>query len=334
MAYARINDILSLALAMQGSASGLSIEDIKKLVGVGRRTAERLRDAAMRTFPQIEEADTGERIKRWRLPRGTLDRMVSFTPEEFTELQLASMELRRAGLDSRADIVMSLGLKLRALSKRQTLDRIEPDLEALLEAEGFAARPGPHPIIAADVLATLRDALKASQSVRILFRKAAADKATWRIVDPLGILYGNRHYLVAVAAGRTEPYLWSLSKIEGVKFADRAVQSRPEFSIANYAARAFGVFQERAQNVVWRFSAIAAPDARTYHFHSTETREDQPDGTLIVRFQAGGLQEMCWHLFIWGREVEVLEPQELRLRYAEMLEIVKQAQQLPIEAPD
>jgi hypothetical protein len=33
---------------------------------------------------------------------------------------------------------------------------------------------------------------------------------------------------------------------------------------------------------------------------------------LIVRFRAGGLLEMAWHLF-WGTEVQVLMPRKLNL---------------------
>ncbi|WP_395708167.1 WYL domain-containing protein [Reyranella sp.] len=33
---------------------------------------------------------------------------------------------------------------------------------------------------------------------------------------------------------------------------------------------------------------------------------------MIVRFRAGGLMEMCWHLYTWGADVEVLEPAELK----------------------
>jgi hypothetical protein len=43
--------------------------------------------------------------------------------------------------------------------------------------------------------------------------------------------------------------------------------------------------------------ASAAPDARKFLFHRTQTTEEQPDGSLIVRFTACGLSEMCWHLF-------------------------------------
>jgi predicted DNA-binding transcriptional regulator YafY len=39
--------------------------------------------------------------------------------------------------------------------------------------------------------------------------------------------------------------------------------------------------------------------------------EDRPDGSLIVRFSASGV-EMCWHLYVWGDQVEVLAPERLR----------------------
>lgn len=73
------------------------------------------------------------------------------------------------------------------------------------------------------------------------------------------------------------------------------------------------------QDVVWRFSPEAAPDARRFRFHPSQTLEDAPDGSLIVRFRAGGMLEMCWHLFRWGDQVEVLEPEALGAMYARLL---------------
>ena len=61
-------------------------------------------------------------------------------------------------------------------------------------------------------------------------------------------------------------------------------------------------------------------DARHQHhgrhgsfvFHPAQVLEDQPDGSLIVRFKAAGHLEMCWHLYTWGDKVEVLAPKSLR----------------------
>jgi hypothetical protein len=44
-----------------------------------------------------------------------------------------------------------------------------------------------------------------------------------------------------------------------------------------YTERSFGIYQEKPFDVVWKFSPDAAPDARLYQFHPTQT-EDKPDG--------------------------------------------------------
>ena len=56
----------------------------------------------------------------------------------------------------------------------------------------------------------------------------------------------------------------------------------------------------------------AAPHARGFEFHPAQVMEDQPDGSLIVRFSAAGHLEMAWHLYAWGHDVEVLAPERLR----------------------
>ncbi len=44
------------------------------------------------------------------------------------------------------------------------------------------------------------------------------------------------------------------------------------------------------------------------------------DGTLTVRFTAGGLDKMCRRLVTWGDSVTVERPARLRRRLAEMCE--------------
>ena len=63
--------------------------------------------------------------------------------------------------------------------------------------------------------------------------------------------------------------------------------------------------------MVWRFTPEAAANARDFVFHPSQVMENQEDGSLIVRFRAGGDLEMAWHLYCWGDQVEVLEPQRL-----------------------
>ena len=64
--------------------------------------------------------------------------------------------------------------------------------------------------------------------------------------------------------------------------------------------------------MVWRFAPDAAPHARRFVFHPSQTVEEEANGSLLVRFRASGHLEMCWHLYAWGTSVEVLQPAGLR----------------------
>jgi hypothetical protein len=92
---------------------------------------------------------------------------------------------------------------------------------------------------------------------------------------------------------------------------------------------------EEPFDVVRRFSPAVAEDARSYQFHLSQTNQEQADGALVVRFRAGGAEEMCWHLFTWTPELKVIAPDGLRRRYLEMLEAARVSIGKPGEAfPD
>jgi len=305
-------DLIRLAFALQGTGEGLTLDEIEGQFGWQRRKIERMRTALEMLFPQLEQANPGERPKRWRLPSGTVNGLTSFAAEELAELQNAIKLFERENLTEQAECLKSLSSKVRALSKRDVMRRVEPDLEALIEAEGLAMRPGPRPMIKDEVLAALREAIKANRKVRLHYRARTTGSLSRQIVCPYGFLYGNRHYLVAYSMNpKVRDYrLFSLSNIERVDVTEWSFERREEFSLQAFAEQSFGVFQEESFDVAWKFSPEAAPDAREFQFHPSQVMEEQPDGSLIVRFRAGGVLEMSWHLFTWGDEVEVLEPKD------------------------
>ena len=139
-----------------------------------------------------------------------------------------------------------------------------------------------------------------------------------RILCPYGILYGGRGWLVAHVDGLPHMRLWRLDRIVSADLLDRGFTRREDFDLVAYAAQSFGVFQEEPIDVVLRFEPDAADDAAGWLFHPTQTTEREADGALIVRFRAGGMQEMCWHLFTWGTAVTVVDPDELRMQLAEI----------------
>lgn len=313
MRYEKSQALLRLAFEMQGSAEGISLRDIMEKSEVSRRTAERMRDAVREVFSEVEEVDLGDGFKRWRIRVRRNGMAVPISADELATLHSAASRLRADGRNEQAGVVDGLAAKLRSLILPDVLRRIEPDYEALVEAEGLALRPGPRPRVANVVMRELREAVKGCEVVRLHYRARSTGLLGTQTVHPYGFLYGNRHYLVGFNAGAEVPdfHLFSLANIEKIERLSECFNRDPSFSMEEYANRSFGVFQEKPVNVVWRVMPEAAAEAREVLFHPTQTIEEQSDGSLIVRFAAGGLLEMCRYLFAWRGAIQVVEPVEL-----------------------
>ncbi len=314
MRYENAENLLQLALEMQASRTGLSLDDIERRFRVSRRTAQRMRDSILRLFPQTDELRGDDRKKRWRIPVGVIDRLLAFTADELADLEAAIRLLERENLTAQAESLNGLARKLTVLMKPGVRSRVAPDLEALIEAEGLAMRPGPRPRISMAATEALREAIKACRVVRIQYTSRGSGQRSAQRVCPYGFIYGHRHYLVAWSLHhRPNGYrLYSLPNIEAVEITSEPFARAPDFSLQDFAERAFGVFQEEPVDVIWRFRPEAAAVAREFLFHPRQTMETQTDGSLVVRFRCGGLVEMAWHLYIWGDAVEVIAPKALR----------------------
>lgn len=306
---------------LQARRSGVTLSDIQEEFEVSRRTAERLRNAVERLGWPLEEVPTDSATKHWRLPPASGTVFLNPTVEELASLESASRLLISSNRRVDAGNLVNLRDKLLALASSKTRRRIEPDLEALMEAEGIAARPGPRPDISVEVLERLREAIKRCVRVRLHYRSRDTGKLSKQLVCPYGLLYGNRHYLVGFSINPQilDYRLYSLSRIKKVELTNIYFERRKEFDLQDYSERSFGVFQEEPFDVVWKFKPEAAMDAREFVFHPSQEFEEQNDGSLIVRFRAGGWLEMCWHLFTWGDSVEVIEPEELLASYRRVL---------------
>ena len=126
------------------------------------------------------------------------------------------------------------------------------------------------------------------------------------------LLGEGRQYLVAFSDYAQDVRLFALAGFERIDLTEDVFERPADFNLGAWMQRSFGIWQENVYDVVWRFTPEAAPDARLYLFHPTQVMTDEPDGSLTVSFRAGGLWEMCWHLFRWGYQVEIISPMELR----------------------
>jgi predicted DNA-binding transcriptional regulator YafY len=238
-------------------------------------------------------------------------------PRRWPRLKPRRANCAMRGEADRAALLREASTTLKVVMRPDALRRAEPDIAALMEAEGIAMRPGPRPMITPGVLPALRRAILGMQLVVVRYAGPDADKPAARILCPYGILYGGRGWLVAHVDELPEMRLWRLDRIVSIDLLDRGFARREDFDLSAYAAQSFGVFQEEPIDVVLRLEPETADDAASWLFHPSQSVTREPDGALIVRFRAGGVQEMCWHLFTWGTAVTIVAPEELRAAMAE-----------------
>lgn len=316
MSFAKAQELLKLAM-MATRRSGVSLEDIVEEFGCVHRSAQRMTDALQAAFPQTIPIDGEDRKRRWHIPARAVAALLTPSAEELAALKTAINELEAAGMKPEAATVRQLDRKVRALIPPEAGMRLAVDEEALLEALGHAARPGPRPVVSGEVDAAISEALKGPFLLRISYRKRQQDKPSERVVAPHGLLLGVRRYLVArdtaKKAGAPLQH-YRVEEIYSAEVLEGSFDLDPNFNIRLHAEKGFGSFESAAEHgdVVWRFSPEAAPYARRFVFHPTQVIEEESGGSILIRFQASGHLEMCWHLYSWGNSVEVLQPAKLR----------------------
>lgn len=310
MRQEKASSLLELARHLASSAEGLTLNEMADAMGVGRRTAERMRDALYAIFPQMEEVADGP-SKRFRIPQGLDGFFQNPTTEELLELSKASGALRASGAASRAKALEALEHKVRSAIRSSTLRKIVPDIEALVRAETIAVQAGPRPFEDEALIATVRHALMAMKALKFSYAGGRTPGSA-RTVTPYGLMFGRANYLVAAEFGTSGPRTWRLDRLKNFEVLDVAAAAPEGFSLQDYANRSFGVYQSEVEAVVLHVLPAGAEDALGWRFHPTQTTELQPDGSVIVKFQASGMRELAWHLFTWGATVEILQPASLR----------------------
>src|SRR5439155_15444506 len=127
MRHEKAGRLLELARLLASTAEGLTLDDMAERLGVGRRTAERMRDAVREVFPQLEEVEDPP-TRRFRIPAGLDGLFQAPTAEELAALNIAAEMLGAAGAQARALALRRLAQKVLAATRAPARRRLPPDL--------------------------------------------------------------------------------------------------------------------------------------------------------------------------------------------------------------
>ncbi|PVM93360.1 DNA-binding transcriptional regulator [Caulobacter radicis] len=318
MRHEKATKLLDLARRLASSSEGLTLDEMAQAMEVGRRTAERMRDAVWSAFPQMEAIEDPP-TRRFRIPSGLDSLFQTPTAEELAALRTAADSNAAAGAEARAAALYALEGKLLSALKGSARRRVAPDVEALVQAETIAVHAGPRPFEDQGVLAEIRSAVKGLTALSFRYEGGSQPGRT-RTVTPLGILFGRSNYLVSLEGQSPRPRTFRLDRMSEVEALDKPASPPAAFSLQAFADESFGIYHGEIEDVVLRIKSERAEDALRWRFHSNQVVTQGPDGVVIVAFRASGMLELAWHLFTWGDAVEIVSPESLKHRMIEELE--------------
>lgn len=308
-------EIIELAMMFQNSYGGLCIDDIQEHFECSRRSAERMKSLLFEIFPEkVEEVSTSDKKKYWRFIKGTANMLISFTPDDFANLEylkgLSNDENRQKELDE-------LIAKIKALTPQKNAMALETDIEAILESEGFAVRQ--YSRIKADkkVLDKLRQAMLSFKKIEFDYN---TDKGLRHVVlNPYGVIISDKYYLVGFNEYVNDLRLYKVDKLQNLIVTDDYFEKDEKFLLSEYCNNSFSIYQEEPMNITLEFDKSVAEDVLNYHFHPTQKMKQLDNGNIQVKFTSGGKLAICHELFKWGTFATIKKPAELRKYYKNYL---------------
>ena len=126
---------MRLAVRLQGTPGGLTLDDIQADFSVSRSTAERMRDAVGAVFGPLDLVAVDDPKRRWRLRSDVVRRFVGVSSEELAELESAEEALEHAGMRASPSQLLKLHYALQRVYGTPTLISLpEPSHEPTFQA--------------------------------------------------------------------------------------------------------------------------------------------------------------------------------------------------------
>lgn len=286
MFFSKAIDHLRVAEMATTRFDGIALQDVCAEFGCDHRTGQR-------------DAD---RRKRWHMPRHDPRwlRAQGIRDSELAALKMAVKRAERDGAPDDAARLQSLKDRLLAAMPSSKARRTEANAEALLEAQGFASRPGPRVVSDLQLMGVLTEALRAPWELKIRYRGTSDEAPTTRLLEPYGLLLGVRRYLVArPSGGDRRMRRFRLDWIETAEITSSNFARHLDFDLSGFAAQSFGSFHSESEfgPVFWRFSSETAATARQFVFHPNQEVTEEDDGSLTVQFAESGHLDMAWNIY-------------------------------------
>lgn len=319
MAYTKLRDMLDLALELQVSSLGLTINQLMVRSGRSRKTVERMLQGLADIGLQVElsrlESDH-HLTKRWRLRANLPGTLMTLQPNERAALE-RHLQTLPEGATTRA-FAKLLG------NQKPLSNHLAIDEEELINRTAHIGRTGPRTQANEAQMAIFERAIQGFEKLELLYRALGRRRASWRTVDPLGLLFGRFGYLVAARGDNSatfRPVTFRLDLIENVRPTGEFFAAHDDWNLKDWAADSFGIYHgDDILDIRLLFTGEAAKRAEKVRFHPSQKMR-RIRGGLVVQLRCQGHRELIHELCHpdWLGQVQIDTPDSLRVEFNEYL---------------
>lgn len=287
---------------------GLSANDLADEEGCPVRTIYRdLDDLEEAGFPLIQEKRGKRSLWKLAFQRNT-SASVPFIYTEVCALWLSRRFLNLWHGTELHDAASSAFDKIKAMLPPGVLEHLEEFENKVVVrnreqvTESFA-----------DIIPVINDALEKNETLEIVYFSPGNKGDTTRKINPYRLwIQDNVMYLIAYCHLREAIRTFHLARIKELTPTEETFEEDPDFDLEDYLS---GTFRAMGGEVM-EFEIVFDPEVRHVAqeriWHPTQELIDQEDGRVVLKFQAGGMQEIKSWVLGFGPKVEVLKPTALR----------------------
>jgi len=236
--------------------------------------------------------------------------------DELIGQAVASAVSKAPGLDVGKG-VRATTRKLAAKSD-ENAERILADAESMISVLGLqlADHSRHH-----DAIRTVQWALLDRKQITGRYESPYEEKPVTLRLHPFRlVLIKQAWYVIARTIDATEPRTYRVARFKTLRMLDTAADVPDAFDLKDYFGNAWAVYRgDKTYDVELWFDPDAAKIVTETNWHHTQRSTKHHDGSVTLKFQIDGLEEVLHWILSWAGRVRVIKPTQLQDRYLQKL---------------
>lgn len=164
----------------------------------------------------------------------------------------------------------------------------------------------------AELLSELRRSLLFQYRMKIAYSRSGKEASQYEIDPYTLVLAKGGLYLLAYAHNRGAVRLFAVERITDLSVTRQRFELRDDFTPESCFSDAFGLVTDQPMQLKVRFDSELAHMVKDRIWRPGQTMQLEPDGSVLLSFEAAGSLEIMAWILSYGSHAELLEPPELR----------------------